>query len=157
MPFTSLYLLLHQMLGAMKVRCIGSTFPNVKSLEIGRYYDNHGELVGFLDIFPQLKRLVLQDDRTLHYLVDWDELLCKVYFPKCLLPQLRTIKVTWHDGDIIFSAIEILLKYASKIENMVFRVDRKGRGGANSLILASNKLLKMPRSSANCTIDILQG
>lgn len=139
----------------MKERCISSTFPNVKTIEIGNYYDIRGELVGILDIFPQLKRLVLKDDRTLHFFKDRGEIKCKVSSPKCLLLQLRTIEVSWsRRSDNIFSSIEILLRYASKLEKMVFRVDRYV--GDDSLFLASDKLQKMPRSSANCSIDILQ-
>ncbi|KAG6412535.1 hypothetical protein SASPL_125215 [Salvia splendens] len=72
-----------------------------------------------------------------------------------LLLRLRTIEVTWSEGYSIFPLIEILLKYASKLEKFVFQIKEiKSPAPSDSLLSVSQKLLRMRRSSSNCTVDL---
>lgn len=147
---------LYQVLGAMKNRSVHTSFPNVKLLKIGCCHEKYARLVGLLQIFLHLKRIVLQDEIEDFYQDDEEPLEFKVSsylnLPKSFLLQLRTIDVTLDNKGGIFPFIEILLKYASKLENMVFRV---GKSKPSSLLSAAQKLLRMPRSSCICTIDFL--
>lgn len=141
----------------MKRRCIGSSFPNVKSLTIQNRFNDYEQFLGLLEIFPQLKRLVLQDNEHYHSQSDaGSHLKFKPNNPKSsFLLQLRTVSITWSEGDTIFPFIEFLLKYASKLEEIVFRVEETSSSTLNPLALASQKLLIMPRFSQNCKIVIL--
>ncbi|XP_057771472.1 F-box/LRR-repeat protein At3g26922-like [Salvia miltiorrhiza] len=142
-----------KVLGAMTKRCMNSSFPNVKSLQLGFCF-NDKLLVGLLESFPQLKKLVLKCRVGIHEnqeSLNFDaksSLKFEAYPPKSFL-QLRTVEVNWFEDDNIFPFLEFLLKYASNLEKLVFRVEgiMPSQPPSKSLFLASQKLLRMPRSS----------
>ncbi|XP_057771484.1 uncharacterized protein LOC130991342 isoform X5 [Salvia miltiorrhiza] len=146
-----------KVLGAMIERCVNSSSPNVKSLQLKFHFIKQRCFVGMIEIFPLLKKLVVKvraDDRG-HYNrdalnVDPESYLeIEANLPKSFVLQLRSVEVTWIEGDTIFSLLEFLLKFASKLEKMVFRVKRTlpPAHPSNSLRVASQRLLRMPRSS----------
>ena len=80
-----------------------------------------------------------------------NSLECSTNVPRSYyLLHLRRVEITWivHDYSM-FPFIKILLKYASKLEKMVFRVFRGSSLSVppESLFLAAQKLLTMPRTS----------
>ncbi|XP_057771479.1 putative F-box protein At1g49610 isoform X2 [Salvia miltiorrhiza] len=147
-----------KVLGAMIKRCMTSSFPNVKSLHLGFCFNDYKLLVGLLQSFPQLKKLVLEykvgnEIHEKQQSLNFDaksSLKFEAYPPESFL-QLRTVEVTWDEDedDDVFPFLEFLLKYASNLEKMVFKV--KGimppKRPSKSLFRASQKLLRMPRSS----------
>ncbi|XP_057771470.1 F-box/LRR-repeat protein At3g26922-like isoform X7 [Salvia miltiorrhiza] len=143
-------------LGAMIKRCMNSSFPNVNSLHLGFCFNDYKLLLDLLESFPQLKKLVLEDRREyeIHKTqesLNFDAnsyLNFEAYPPESFL-QLRTVEVTWNEDDKVFPFIEFLLKYASNLEKMVFRVKRTmpPQRPSKSLFWVSQKLLRMPRSS----------
>ncbi|XP_057773289.1 putative F-box protein At1g49610 [Salvia miltiorrhiza] len=143
-----------KVLGVLKRKCMHSSFPNVKSLELSCCFNDYEQIVNHLEIFPQLERLVLEGVRRDDY-KDKESLKFEANLPNSFLMQLRTIEVTWFNGYSMFPLIEILLKYASKLERMVFRVEKSifAPSPLSSLLLASQTLLRMSRSSPNCKID----
>ncbi|XP_057771466.1 putative F-box protein At1g49610 isoform X3 [Salvia miltiorrhiza] len=146
-----------KVLGAMIKRCMNSSFPNVKSLQLGFCF-NYKLLVGLLESFPQLKKLVLncivgfwmhENQESLNFDAK-SSLKFEAYPPESFL-QLRTVEVIWDEDedDEVFPFLEFLLKYASNLEKMVFRVRgiMPPKCPSKSLFRASQKLLRMPRSS----------
>ncbi|XP_057773716.1 F-box/LRR-repeat protein At3g26922-like [Salvia miltiorrhiza] len=154
-------------LGAMKMN---SSFPNVKSLELRCCSYDYKRVVGVLELFPKLERLVLQYQKEDGH----QDHIESLNLPESFVLQLRTVDVTWAEGDDVFPLIEIILKYASKLEKIVFRLietkspsppsdslfvfrlieTKSPSPPSDSLFLLSQKLLGMRRSSANCTIDL---
>ncbi|XP_057771462.1 putative F-box protein At1g49610 isoform X1 [Salvia miltiorrhiza] len=145
-----------KVLGAMIKRCMNSSYPNVKSLELRYCFSDYKLLVGLLESFPQLKKLVIvcsggygthENRESLNFDAK-SYLKFEAYPPKSFL-QLRTVVVTWDEDDDVFPFLEYLLKYAINLEKMVVNV--KGimppQLPSKSLFLASQKLLRMPRSS----------
>ena len=143
----------------MKMKCTRSSFRNVKSLELRCSLDDYKQVVGILEIFPQLERLVIQKMKKDTLKDDTESLKFAAILPhdQYFLLRLRTIEVTWSEGYGIFPLIEILLKYASKLEKIVFQLYTiKSPAPSNSLSLVSQKLKGMQRSSTNCTINLTQ-
>ncbi|KAH6808737.1 hypothetical protein C2S51_026520 [Perilla frutescens var. frutescens] len=143
-----------QMLVRMKKKCWLSPLLSVKYLKlmINASFDEHRQIVGLLEIFPNLKTLVVQHQNVVIANYSYqirrarESLEFETKLPISFPLQLRTIEVTWAEGgNSIFPLIEIVLKHASKLEKMVFRV--KGTIPSNSLFLASQKLQRMTRSS----------
>ncbi|XP_057771499.1 F-box/LRR-repeat protein 25-like [Salvia miltiorrhiza] len=136
-------------LGAMKMN---SSFPNVKSLQLTCCSYDYKHVVGVLEIFPKLERLVLQYQKEDGH----QDHIESLNLPESFVLQLRTVEVTWAEGDDVFPLIEIILKYASKLEKIVFRLieTKSPSPPSNSLFSLSQKLLGMRRSSTNCTIDL---
>ncbi|KAH6808733.1 hypothetical protein C2S51_026516 [Perilla frutescens var. frutescens] len=141
-------------------------FSNIKFLKLNASRVDYEVLVGGLVMFPELKMLVLQDEMVVHHLnylesVKFDaysSLKFEEYLPTSFLRQLRTVEITWDkDDDSIFPFLEIVLKYARKLEKMVIRVIREEgmMPPSDSLFMASQKLLGMPRSSPNCRVSVL--
>ncbi|KAL1552972.1 putative F-box protein [Salvia divinorum] len=144
-----------KVLGAMKTKCAHSAFPNVKSLDLRCCFNNCTQVVGILEIFPQLERLVIRNMIEDARQDDTESLKFEANLPESFLLRLRTIEVTWSESYGIFPLIEILLKYASKLEKIVFQLNEfKSPAPSNSLLLVSQRLLRMRRSSSNCTIDL---
>lgn len=108
----------------MNKRWIHSSFPNVRFLQIGERLNAYEKLVHLLQIFPQLERLVLRYKGEDEFHEKPEQLNFDVKFesnlPESFLFQLRAVKVIWLEGDNIFPFIELLLKYATKLEKMVF-------------------------------------
>ncbi|XP_057773712.1 F-box/LRR-repeat protein At3g26922-like [Salvia miltiorrhiza] len=131
---------------AMIEGCMNSSSPNVKSLQFRFYYTKDG----VIEIFPLSKKLVVNvGERTLcanpNMYLKFEENL-----PMSFVLQLRTVEVILvEEGDIIFPLLEFLLRNASKLEKIVFRVKGFTRLSrpSESLLRASQRLLKMPRSS----------
>lgn len=145
----------------------------MKSLQIGYCLNDYEQLVVLLDSFPQLNTLLLQPriDDERHDEGGPLEFDLKNTRPKSFLRQLRTVEVTWAAGDNIFPFMEIVLKCAIKLENVIFRVKElappsppsspsymssPSPSSPSPLVVASRKLLKMPRTSPKCTIDICE-
>lgn len=143
------------------------SFLNVKFLKLHAFCEEYEQIVNLLEIFPKLNMLVLQNENenehlvALHNSLKFDAESCLEFeanIPKSFLRQLRTFEITWKEDDnSIFPFIEIVLKYASKLEKMVMRVIRAKEimPSSDSLFLASKKLLGMPRCSPNCRVSVL--
>ncbi|XP_057771454.1 F-box/LRR-repeat protein At3g03360-like [Salvia miltiorrhiza] len=147
-----------KVLDIMKMKHMHSSFPNIKSLDLRCCLYDYKQIVGILEIFPQLERLVLKYNKVDRRRVtndqvtsDKESLKFEVNNPESFLLKLRTVEVTWAEGDGVFSLIEILLKYATKLEKIGFQVEIKS---PNSLLSVSQKLLRMRGFSINCTIDL---
>ncbi|KAL1552969.1 putative F-box/FBD/LRR-repeat proteinisoform X1 [Salvia divinorum] len=144
-----------KVLGAMKMKCAYSAFPNVKSLELRCCVDDYKQVLGILEMFPQLERLKISDKKVVGHQGDTESVKFEANPPESFLLRLRKIEVTWSEGYTIFPLIEILLKYASKLEKIVFQLNEiKSPATSDSLFLVSQKLLEMRRSSTNCTINL---
>ncbi|XP_057771487.1 F-box protein At5g03100-like [Salvia miltiorrhiza] len=151
-------------LGAMIEGCMNSSSPNVKLL---RFRCHCSKYTSRVEISPLLKKLVIklvlltdilgksnfndvyasQDTPWVSDTEIYDEL--KEKLPMSFVLQLRTVEVTLVEADNIFPFLEFLLKNASKLEKIVFRVKEIKRPSrpVNCLLRAAQKLLKMPRSS----------
>ncbi|XP_047967357.1 F-box/LRR-repeat protein 25-like isoform X9 [Salvia hispanica] len=146
-----------EVVGALKMNCVHSAFLNVKSLELRCCFDDYKQVVGVLAMFPRLEKLIIRDKKEEGLQDDTEPLKFEANIPESFLLQLRTIEVTWSERYDIFPLIEILLKYASKLEKIVFQLyEIKSPAPSNSLSLVSQKLKGMQRSSTNCTINITQ-
>ncbi|XP_057772037.1 F-box/LRR-repeat protein At3g26922-like [Salvia miltiorrhiza] len=149
-----------KVLGIMKKKHSLSPLSNVKVLNfVSSTQVEMVEMAGLLEIFPNVKRLSLS---RRNYKNNEDSLESEpINLAKLSLLQLRTIEIACLEGDnFIFPLIKILLKYASKLEKMVFQVGylspelqrvlkmppRPSRR-SNYLSCASQKVRKMPRSS----------
>ncbi|XP_057771481.1 F-box/LRR-repeat protein At3g26922-like isoform X2 [Salvia miltiorrhiza] len=143
-----------KVLGAMIERCMNSSSPNVKSL---RQRFHCSKFVGMIEISPLLKKLFIEVGECVPSYDYRDSLRTdsNVYLqleknlPMSFVLELRKVEVTLVEGDILFPFLEFLLKNASKLEKIVFRVKRTMSPShhSNSLRLASKRLLRMPRSS----------
>lgn len=135
------------------------TFREVKSLKIKYHFNDYEQLLGLINVFPKLNRLLLQDNQHHYNQNEPVEFEANSHFKFVFFPhQLRIVDITWSEGEGIFPFLEYLLRYAGKLENMVLRVKEVKPGSAptDSLLVASQKLLKMPRSSTNCTVHIIR-
>ncbi|KAH6769739.1 hypothetical protein C2S52_014542 [Perilla frutescens var. hirtella] len=156
-----------KVLGNMENRDFFSQpFSNIKFLKLNASRVDYELLAGGLMMFPELKMLVLQDEIVVHHLNYFESvkfeanssLKFEEYLPKSFLQQLRTVEITWDkDDSSIFPFIEIVLKYARKLEKMVIQVIREEgmMPPSDSLFMASQKLLGMLRSSPNCRVSVL--
>lgn len=132
-----------QVLRAMRSDGLLQPFSNVKFLSLN--YDTciHESLLRLLEFFLNLKTLVIKD-----YGGYCDsEVKFKPNPSNPFLAELKTVEVTWlsRGRSFIFPFIKILLKHASKLEKLVFRVARTA--ASDVLLLASKELLGMRRSS----------
>ncbi|KAL1552971.1 putative F-box protein [Salvia divinorum] len=145
-----------KVLGAMKMKCSRSAFPNVKYLELRCGLHAYKKVVGVLEMFPRLNRLVIRDRKEDGHQDDPESVKFEASLPhESFLLRLRTIDVTWSEGPGVFPLIEALLKHASKLEEIVFQLNEiKLPAPSDSLFLVSQKLLGMRRSSTNCTINL---
>ncbi|XP_057773708.1 uncharacterized protein LOC130993003 [Salvia miltiorrhiza] len=139
-----------EVLGAMIEGCMNSSSPNGKLLQF-RFYCN--KVVVTIEIFPLSKKLVIKVERRRYEDSIWAE--PNIYrefeenLPMAFVLQLMTVEYILVEGDIIFPCLEFLLKNASSLEKIVFRVKRSVQHSQSleSLFHASRELLKMPRSS----------
>lgn len=144
--------LLWQALGAMNNVYTLSPFPNVKLLKLNSSFEEYEEIVHLLEIFPGLESLVLQQEKANNTEIDngkasplkfEENILCS----SCL-QELRKITIPWDTSEnTIFPLIGVLLKYASKLEKMVFRIKQSLSSTYSSLLLVA-KVQSMPRSSS---------
>ncbi|KAL6585136.1 hypothetical protein OROMI_004425 [Orobanche minor] len=132
--------------------CKGLIPPSMSVVFLSLYvsFEEHIYTVGLLEILPKLKKLVIVDHESKH--VDPNTKSFKPNSSKPFLVELRIVDITWNTRDFsIFPLIEIMLRCASKLEKMVFRVKRTMP--PSELILTSQtKLLRMPRSSPNAEL-----
>ncbi|KAL6568243.1 hypothetical protein OROHE_003927 [Orobanche hederae] len=132
--------------------CKGLIPPSMSVVFLSLYgsFEEHIYTVGLLEILPKLKKLVIVDHESKY--VDPNRKSFKPNSSKPFLVELRTVDITWNTRDFsIFPLIEIMLRCASKLEKMVFRVKRTVP--PSELILTSQtKLLRMPRSSPNAEL-----
>ncbi|XP_057771450.1 F-box/LRR-repeat protein At3g26922-like [Salvia miltiorrhiza] len=140
-----------QVLGAMIEGCMNSSSPNVKLLRFRFYCD---EVAVTIVIFPLSQKLVIKVEERARYEDSiWADPFNYREFeenlPMLFVLQLRTVEYNLVEGDIIFPCLEFLLKNASRLEKIVFRVKGSMRHSRRleSLFRASQKLLKIPRSS----------
>ncbi|KAL6533145.1 hypothetical protein OROMI_027257 [Orobanche minor] len=129
-----------------------SPFLNVNFLKLEYCCEDCNEILHFLGIFPKLERLVLEEK---------DSSKCKELAkleanrPDCFLQELKIVVIRWgacgEEEAYMFPFIEILLKYACKLEKMVFRV-KDTTPPLKDLVWAFKKLLRMPRSSPNAQL-----
>lgn len=142
--------LLCQALGAMRI--ILPPFPKVERLKLNTCIEECKQIVQLLEIFPQLKTLVLQHKKAKKHFHCKESFEFEANLPNSFLQELRIITITCAEvEDSIFPLIEILLKHASKLEKMVFRV-KETPSPSNSSFL---KMIKMTRSSPNAELVFL--
>ncbi|XP_057773714.1 uncharacterized protein LOC130993009 [Salvia miltiorrhiza] len=141
-----------QVLGAMIEGCMNSSSPNVKLL---RFRSDCIEIIT-IEIFPLSKKLVIKvEGRCRNEDLIFASCIYREFeenLPMSFVLQLGTIEFILEDileDDIIFPCLEFLLKNASRLEKIVFRVKGSVQHSQSleSLSRASQKLLKMPRSS----------
>ncbi|KAH6769743.1 hypothetical protein C2S52_014546 [Perilla frutescens var. hirtella] len=145
-----------KVLGAMENKHLLSPLPNVKFLKLNGILSEGEEIAGLLELFPELKMLVIEDvdgESSGYQSLEFERNL-----PKSFLLQLRTIEATWlwDEGDrSILPFIQFLLKYASKLEKMVFRLKgmMPSEQPPQSWFWGSEKVLRMPKSSR--IVDII--
>ncbi|XP_057771492.1 F-box/LRR-repeat protein At3g26922-like isoform X1 [Salvia miltiorrhiza] len=146
-----------KVLRAMIEGCMNLSSPNVKSIQ----FRFHCTFVGMIEIFPLSKKLFIEvGERVKSYSGEAYSLWASRHFyrefelhiPMSFMLQLRIVEVTLVEGDILFPFLESLLKNASKLEKIVFRV----KGSQNCLLHASQKLLKMPRSSRTAVFSFCE-
>lgn len=133
-----------------------SSFLNAKYLEIKVCSQEYEQIVDILEKFPRLSHLVL--DLTLRD--EESESSCLNFErnpPEFFLLQLRTVDVTWTMGaKSVFALIQILLRYASKLEKMVLREKRvESHKSWKSLVITAQKLLRMRRSSPTAELTFV--
>ncbi|XP_057771452.1 uncharacterized protein LOC130991331 [Salvia miltiorrhiza] len=141
-----------QVLRAMIEGCMNSSSPNVKLL---RFRSDCIEIIT-IEIFPLSKKLVIKvEGRCRNEDLIFASCIYREFeenLPMSFVLQLGTIEFILEDileDDIIFPCLEFLLKNASRLEKIVFRVKGSVQHSQSleSLSRASQKLLKMPRSS----------
>lgn len=146
-----------QALVSLRKKNILSPFPNVRYLKINGILEEYEEIVHLLEIFPKLERLVLKQVKKLANNRQVGNAKASQHkfganFPDSFLRELCSISIDWMDGqDCVFPLIEMLLKHANELEKMVFTV-KESADSSNSLLLASQKILKMPKSSPTAEI-----
>lgn len=134
-----------------------SPFPNVKTLKLYGRFEEHEKIVNLLEIFPELKKLVLRNTtaRKVYYR-DYarGSSMFETSFPSSILQELRSIVITSAEGkdSSVFPLIEILLKYANKLEKMVCRFNETAEP-SDCLLL--QQVMRMPRSSPNVEFTFL--
>ncbi|KAI3469407.1 hypothetical protein Pfo_026070 [Paulownia fortunei] len=154
-------------LGVMEKKDFLSPLLDVKFLKLYPKDSEVEEIVDLLEIVPKLEMLVLEQMHH-HWIMSEDRhigspvvlefnaenpLKSKTNFPKSFLLHLRTVEITWSVYDTsIFPFIELLLKHASMLEKMVIRVRRIMSLAPESLFLAAQKLMRMPRSSPTAEV-----
>ncbi|XP_057771476.1 F-box/LRR-repeat protein At5g02910-like isoform X2 [Salvia miltiorrhiza] len=137
-----------KVLGAMIERCMNSSSPNVKSLRLRFHYS---KFVGMIKIFPLSKKLFIEVEERVGFYDEQHSMraaryiyyMLKENLPMSFVLQLRTVEVTLVEDNFLILFLEFLLKNASELEKIVLRV----KGPLNSLLGASQKLMKMPRAS----------
>lgn len=131
-------------------------FPDVVELKLEGCFEEYQQIAGLLAIFPELDRLSLKPDELIKRKSQGREpVKSEARLPNSFLKELRTISITWDESeDSIFPLIEILLKHSSRLEKMVFRLNK---ASSDSLLLqsASEKVLSMPRSSPTAELVFL--
>ncbi|KAH6811489.1 hypothetical protein C2S51_025251 [Perilla frutescens var. frutescens] len=113
-----------KVLGAMKEKYLLSPLSSFKFLTINKSVVEYEQIAGLLEIFPELKTIVLQPENHFYtriranHATSFEQV--ERNLPKSFLQQLRRVEVTWVDEDdkSIFPFVEILLKYASKLQKM---------------------------------------
>ncbi|KAH6816623.1 hypothetical protein C2S51_021443 [Perilla frutescens var. frutescens] len=137
-----------EMLGFMKGKYSFSPFSNVKLLRVTCDLIKSNQIVGLLEIFPQLKMLDICQRRTIHSAMNPGEPFnSEVDTIKSLMMQLRIVEIGWYKYEkSIFEFIEFFLEHATMIEKMLIQ----NRGGTNveldDMILAAEKLLSLQKS-----------
>ncbi|KAL6568244.1 hypothetical protein OROHE_003928 [Orobanche hederae] len=139
-----------KVLGYVATRNVAPLFKSVVFLSLDGFFEDHENIVGLLEIFPKLKTLVILEKYKLLDLKS--EKNSKPNPSESFLVELRRVEVTWNMCDFsLFPLIEILLKYASKLEKMLFRVKRTVPP-SELLVTSQTKLLRMPRLSPNAEL-----
>lgn len=128
------------------------SLPNAKFLRLKNWSQECIQVLGAIEICPNLRDLVLETTYHSPGIKDrgsWVKFERKK-FPKLFLHQVRTVDVTWRKGDdSVFPLIQILLKYAKNLEKMVFRMKKtEPYTPWKSKVMISQKLLRMQRSSS---------
>lgn len=128
---------------------------NVKLLELKDCNQEYEEIVDFLQMFPNLRSLVVESTykglrKDFKRCVEFDRILSDSF-----LLRLIRVELTWTDGDeSIFPLIEILLKYGRNLEKMILREKQiEWYTSWKSLFRSSQKLLRMHRSSP--TVELI--
>lgn len=97
-------------------------FYNVTFLKLSGCFREHKKIASILKCFPLVERLVLEEQTQEQNGGGDESLEFETNLPSLFLLQLRTVEVTWAKGnDSIFPSMQVLLKYASNLEKMVFK------------------------------------
>lgn len=149
---------IYQALGDVKEKGKLPSLPNAKFLKLINWTRECIQVLGAIEICPNLRDLVLETEYRSAKIGDggsWDKFERKK-FPKPFLHQLRTVDVTWRKGDdSIFPLIQIFLKYAKNLEKMVFRMKKtEPYTSWKYKVMVSQKLLRMQRSSSMAKLII---
>lgn len=117
-------------------------------------FEEYEEMVHLLEIFPELEMLVLKQEKAINKQVGNAKASLKfeAKLPDSFLQRLWSISIDWTEGEgSVFPLIQMLLKHANKLEKMVVTV-KETADSSNSLTLALQKILKMPKSSPTAVI-----
>ncbi|KAL8549980.1 hypothetical protein ACS0TY_008706 [Phlomoides rotata] len=169
-----------QMIGAAQKKNLFSPLPNVVLLKVGVHLIKLVEMVRLLEIFPNLKMLILEDQSRLRSrginAENYSEF--KTNLTKSFMLQLKIIEIiSDFYNSSMFRYVEFLLKHCSMLEKLVVRakrstefllkhstmlesmleelVVRAKRGTSLSPVRSleiAERLLRMPRSSPNAEV-----
>ncbi|KAL8549979.1 hypothetical protein ACS0TY_008706 [Phlomoides rotata] len=146
-----------QMIGAALKKNLFSPLPNVVYLKVAVDLIELVEMVHLLEIFPNLKMLILEDQSHLHSpdinAENYSEF--KTNLTKSFMLQLKIIEIIsdFYDSSM-FWYVEFLLKHCSMLEKLVVRTKwNKSCLQARSLEIAE-RLLRMSRSSPTAEVII---
>ncbi|KAL6539882.1 hypothetical protein OROHE_011653 [Orobanche hederae] len=136
-------------------------FSNAKSLYL--YTGEAGEILGVLDMFPNMTKLWVQLDQEVYFRLEKEARLCgvdvndshlsKVALPSPCILHLQRVEITWFTRDAsIIPVIQILLQNAHLLEKMVFRpkYDRE------LWVMVEEKVLSLPRSSPTAEVILIK-
>ncbi|XP_057772077.1 putative F-box/FBD/LRR-repeat protein At5g22670 [Salvia miltiorrhiza] len=133
----------------MKMNDVLVEFPNVKSLHL--FPDEPAdEMLDVLEMCPMLMFFTAQ----LQCAQKGDSFAST---RNATLVSLKRVEIRWSVNDAsVFRVIETILENAYMLEKMVLRVRGTGVDGGEPLILAHEKVLRMPRSSPTVEVIIIQ-
>ncbi|XP_057772064.1 F-box protein At5g03100-like [Salvia miltiorrhiza] len=140
----------------MKKKYMVLQFPNVEFLM--QEWDMSVycllDLLGLLEMFPQLKTFVFRLDKALHNL---KPIFRKATtFPRAFLFHLNTVEITWFAEDpSIFESIEYLLRKAPFLHKMVLHLVYY-RDNHELFLMAEEKVRSLPRCSPTVELIIIE-
>ncbi|KAH6816617.1 hypothetical protein C2S51_021437 [Perilla frutescens var. frutescens] len=148
-----------KMLGVMKDKYSFSPLSNVKLLRCQRGgLTEPNEIVGVLEIFPKLKRLVIDEIRVPYPCCLWNQdigqpLKSGTDVIKTFLMQLRTAEISWSNGPSVLRFVEFFLKHATLVEKIVIQKRASMKAESEDMFLTAEKLLELQRSYP--TVDLI--
>ncbi|KAL8549987.1 hypothetical protein ACS0TY_008709 [Phlomoides rotata] len=138
-----------QMIGAALKKNLFSPLPNVVFLKVGVDLFEPVEMVHLLEIFPNLKMLVIEDQSYLPRI----NAEFKTNLTKSFMLQLKIIEIiSDFYNSSMFPYVEFLLKHCSMLEKLVVWAKCSTSHSPVRLLEIAERLLRMPRSSPNAEV-----